>query len=297
MSLLLHSTTELVAMGVSCRIEIIAPNCHEIAQECTHELHQLEQVWSRFIPTSDITQLNNAIGRPVIVHPRTATLIRFMKSAFDNTNGAFNPTRLPEQIHMGDDQSLQSANRTVIPNDAQCFSSMDEVKILDGTTVQLPPKMTLDAGGIGKGLAADILCDMAIKRGASSVSINLGGDIRVANASTSTLDWPIDVLPPHGVVAPNSTVSIRNGAIATSDRRARLRNNAGIDSHIQGADNEVAGASVIASHGAWAEVWTKYLMYYPHNLNELHLRGLAGRVVLANGSVLTSPLWKDFEQC
>lgn len=297
MRLLLQSTTELVAMGVSCRIEIVAPNCHEIVQECIDELHQLEQLWSRFIPTSDITQLNNALGCPVTVHPRTTLLIQYMKTACDATNEAFNPTRLPEQIERGDDQSLQSANRTVIPSDAHSFSSMDEVEILDGATVQLPPKMTLDAGGIGKGLAADILCDTAINRGASSVSINLGGDIRVANTFTSTRDWPIDVLPPHGVDAPTSTVSIRNGAIATSDRHARLRSNAGIDSHIQGANSAVAGASVIASHGVWAEVWTKYLMQNPHSLDELNLRGLAGRVVLTNGDVVTTPQWKEFERC
>jgi thiamine biosynthesis lipoprotein ApbE len=45
-------------------------------------LQQLEQLWSRFIPTSDISQLNNAAGKAVRVSPHTIQLIKYLIGAY-----------------------------------------------------------------------------------------------------------------------------------------------------------------------------------------------------------------------
>ena len=45
------------------------------------QLQKLEQLWSRFISTSEISQLNNADGNVTTVSPHTITLINYLVGA------------------------------------------------------------------------------------------------------------------------------------------------------------------------------------------------------------------------
>ncbi len=157
--------------------------------------------------------------------------------------------------------------------------------------------MSLDAGGIGKGLAADLIAEHARSRGALAVTVNLGGDIRVAQDPNSTRDTPIDILSPAPDASVVSTISLREGAVATSARNARWRNGRGIHNHIMGADSNIVSASVISSSAMWADVWAKHLILSPHGLHDIQTHGLAGLVMHNDGHVETSSSWKEFEQC
>ncbi len=284
-------------MGVQCRIEIVGPNAPILLDECFALVAELERKWSRFRSDSDISRLNNSPGRPVRVDPRTVTLVAMMKSAMHETGGTFNPTHLPDQIALGDARSLVGDHVTSIPGDAAPWESLGAVTIDPDGLVSLPPTLTLDAGGIGKGLAADIAAGHALDRGATAVCVNLGGDIRIANAHGSTHDWAIDVQAPNGTDAPLSTVSIRNGAIATSARSARRRGTRGIADHIHGSRPDIETASVIASTAAWAEVWAKHLAIADRGLADVESRGLAGLVLFTDGTMTNGQQWKDFERC
>lgn len=294
--LVLSAREQRTVMGVTCRVEVDAVNAPQCVDNAFSQLRELEALWSRFIPTSDISRLNHANGAPTHVDHRTASLVATMKLAMAHTHGAFNPTRLPEQIALGDSRSLTSDNATMLPAHATPFLSMDDVRVEADGTVQLPQGMTLDAGGIGKGFAADLVATALLSCGAHSVCVNVGGDIRVSSPANQPRSWGIDVISPLDGSA-LSVISLRDGAIATSARSARLRHSAGIDNHIQGAHGTIAGASVIASHGAWAEAWSKFLMATPNGLPELESFGLAGMIVFNDGHIQTCNNWKDFVQC
>lgn len=96
--LTLVSTRELLAMGVHCRIDVVAPDAPIILQSCVDLLVELENLWSRFIPASDISRLNVAQGHPVLIDKRTTALIAAMQQAVTETAGTFNPTQLPDQV-------------------------------------------------------------------------------------------------------------------------------------------------------------------------------------------------------
>ena len=53
----------------------------------------------------------------------------------------------------------------------------------DHNTVALPAGVQLDLGGIGKGLAADLVASGLVERGALGACVALGGDVRVAGSS------------------------------------------------------------------------------------------------------------------
>ena len=84
-----------------------------------------------------------------------------------------------------------------------------------GWTAALPRGAGFDPGGMGKGLAADIVADELVASGASGVCVNLGGDIRVAGDGPSGDGWTIDIDHPHRA-DPVARVGLRQGAVATS---------------------------------------------------------------------------------
>lgn len=282
-------------MGVRCEVSVIGGNAFALVEEGLQMVADLEKLWSRFLPTSDISRLNSAHGAPVWVDSRTVTLVGHMVAAHAATNGAFNPTLLPHLTTAGDTQSLIDDKTTVIDAEATVFTTLDEIEIRADNTISLPRTMTLDAGGIGKGLAADIVAEQLLSRGAESVCVNLGGDIRVTRVKGSTHDWPIQIMSPTFPETSLCTISLAEGAVATSQMNARHRNGRGVEQHITSVEHfesAAIAASVIASTAAWAEAWTKSAIL--HGIAQIESVGLAAMTVQRDGSMNETATWKEF---
>jgi FAD:protein FMN transferase len=78
-----------------------------------------------------------------------------------------------------------------------------------------------DPGGIGKGLAADLVGRQIIAAGADSCLVNIGGDVRTINRPSSG-EWRIDVDSITNPGAqPVASISLRQGAVATTSASRR----------------------------------------------------------------------------
>lgn len=284
-------------MGVDCIVSVSASHSPILVQRCLDELESLEQLWSRFLPHSDISRLNQSMGTPIWVDPRTVQLIQHMVSAHSATQGAFNPTLLPLQLQAGDTHSLTDSSIThVLPN-TQLSDDLSGIRSYEDGRVSIPASMTLDAGGIAKGFAADLVSAQALHWGATDVCINMGGDMAVSTSTDS--GWNVDILSPvdRSVI---ETVSVRKGGVASSSISARNRNGQQLESHIfSGSDHcEVSaiGASVIANTATWAEAWTKFAILTPTSqaIQEFDALGLAALIVDAQGTIFRSSAWKEF---
>ena len=286
-------------MGVTCVVTVVGSNSHEIALHCLDLVEELESLWSRFIPTSDISRLNIANGQPTVVDERTLTLIHHMIAAHQATDGAYNPTRLPLQIAAGDAHSLINDRNTELATDSIVFPQLSGIHIFHDGKVSLPRGMTLDAGGIGKGLAADLILRVALEQGADGACINLGGDMAINTGDS--IGWDVEILSPVDPEVILDTVRISVGGVATSSLFARQRNSAGIASHLFSDSSahdtqHTVGATVIANSAAWSEAWTKYaiLSNPAQALDTLTSTGLAALLVSADGHTTRSESWKTF---
>ena len=264
------------------------------------ELERLEQLWSRFREDSDISRLNRADGSPVDVAPETAALLAHMRRAHEGTHGSFDPRRLRIQVSAGDDSSLDGSPLPAL-SPARVDGDLASWFDLLSPTVVVPQRgIAFDAGGIGKGMAADMVALLLVNRGADTVCVNVGGDLRIASRDGHEIDWPVMVGPPREVVTTTETLSLRSGAVATSDIAARRRPDGSVAAHIVADDGpartDVVGATVVAGTAAWAEAWTKHLfMVEPSRaLADVDNAGLAARVVLADGTITHSPRWIEF---
>lgn len=288
-------------MGVTCTVTVIGPRAPIIAEACLGLVADLERLWSRFIATSDICRLNEKSGVPTLVDTRTVSLLRHMVAGADATHGYFNPSLLPLQIRNGDDASLVDDRSSAVPAWANPDLTVDTVEFLDDGLVRLPRGLTIDAGGVGKGLAADMIVAEAIRLGAAAACVNLGGDMAISGPTPDGNGWTIEVLDPIDLRTPIAEVILERGGVATSSMSARHRDGRGIERHIlQGEGHRTVqparGATVLASTATWAEMWTKAAILAPRNeaVNALEAAGLAALIVGHDGSVSTTATWNAF---
>jgi thiamine biosynthesis lipoprotein len=86
--------------------------------------------------------------------------------------------------------------------------------------VTVPRGVGFDPGGIGKGLAADLVVDELVAEGASGACVNVGGDLRAEGAGPAGGGWVVTVEEPRSS-ATMASVALTSGAVATSTRTRR----------------------------------------------------------------------------
>jgi thiamine biosynthesis lipoprotein len=132
--------------------------------------------------------------------------------------------------------------------------------------VRLPAGIGFDPGGIGKGLAADLLCDEMMAAGAGGVCVNLGGDIRVAGSGPDGAAWTIAVEHPWSP-EPIALLGLADGAVATSTTlRRRWQTDGEARHHLIDpqtglpSETDITLATVVAAHAWVAEVLAKAVL-------------------------------------
>ena len=289
------------AMGVTCTVTVVGARAPLIAETCLDLVSDLEQLWSRFIPTSDVCRLNDNSGIPTLIDARTVSLLRHMVAGSEATRGYFNPALLPLQLRDGDAASLVDGRTSSVPAWADPELTVATVEFLDDGLVRLPRGLTIDAGGVGKGHAADMIVAEAVRLGAEAACVNLGGDMAISGPSPDGNGWTVEILDPIDLRTPIADVVVARGGVATSSMSARRRRGRGIERHILRSDGHqrvppARGATVLASTATWAEMWTKAAVLAPRHeaVSALEAAGLAGLIVGHDGSISTTSTWKDF---
>jgi thiamine biosynthesis lipoprotein len=262
-------------------------------------VRDLEARWSRFLDTSELSGLNRHAGEVVMVSPETFELVTKAVAAWDRTGGRFDPTVGPALAAHGYDRTFAEVARSVAPAPGAGLGpapGAGEILLLpDANAVILPLGVSLDGGGIGKGLAADLVAQALVARGADGALVNLGGDLRAVGRPPTSEGWVVTVPDP---LAPERELlrrAIPEGAVATSSRlRRRWRTAVGEAHHLidpstgRPAQTEVVAVTVVAGEAWWAEALTKALFLAgPAALEEID--DIHAVVVTADGTCHSTP--------
>lgn len=185
-------------------------------------LDRLESLWSRFVETSDITRINAADGAPVRVASETVTLIQTMQAAAQLTQGRYDPTVLPILVADGYATSrIDPDSTTILGPGALHSGAVDQVQVdAVRSTVSSPAGTALDAGGIGKGLAADMAMALLLRSGAGGALVSIGGDLAAGGDAPEPEGWRIDVESSDPGSAPLCRAMVDGGGVATSSTRS-----------------------------------------------------------------------------
>ena len=290
------------AMGGTASITLVG-GPPQLLDDCFELLGELEQAWSRFREDSDVSRLNWSQGRPVRVRPCTARLVAELINAWALTDGDFDPTVLPRLVASGYDTSrVDASRRTILPETAAWPGDVAGIDIA-GLDIRLPLGTTLDPGGLGKGLAADMIAELALDRGADGVLAEVGGDLVVAGQAPDATAWTIGIDDPFTPAELLSVIRLARGSVATSSRLVRVW--AGADGpahHLIDPDTGVSAvtptvtSTVIAGTGARAEALAKlaFLRDPDRLLDWLPRIGAAGLIVAADQRHKCTANWGDF---
>jgi thiamine biosynthesis lipoprotein len=285
------------AMGSRCRL-VVEGGRSSLVYEAEAMVNRLEQMWSRFDQDSEISQLNRADGSLTVVSPETFVLVARARDAVVLTDGAFNPLMLHQLCRLGYRGSWTEApcggRATVHPGCTEPITLFPEID-----AVRLPAHSTFDPGGIGKGLAADLVTEMLIDGGATSSSVELGGDLRVSGSSWLSRDWEVLVEDPLDPAASLGVISTQSGAVATSSRlRNRWECNGREVHHLLDpwtglpSPTDLVAVTACSSVAWWAEVAAKVaLMAGARSAPQLLQRfGTPGVIVTEDGLPIACPI-------
>ena len=229
----------------------------------------LEAQWSRFKPTSELMELNNSPGVPRLVSPATIRLVKEMKNAYEISGGLFDPNVLGAVLDAGFASSKDDPSDVTVwsaRSESEC--TVEDVEIDENnSTVTLPYGVGLDAGGIGKGLAADLIAIRAIELGAMGIAVFAGGDVAVRGISDTGEGWEVGVQDPKDPTKFVDTVRLSMGGLATSGSDGWLSKSG--QSHIidpstmKSTQSSVLQATVVAHAAVHAEALTKVSFLLP----------------------------------
>lgn len=287
-------------MGTTANLVLVG-GTHDMAIELEGLTRELERLWTRFSDDSDIQRLNWAEGAPTTVSPYTVTLVLEMLAAHKLTAGEYDPTILPRLMAEGYAQSRTNSTRsTRLPASATWPVELSTATI-SGTTITLPRGATLDPGGVGKGLAADIVATTALTLGALGVLVEIGGDVRILGTSPDAKLWRVGIEDPFNPQRHCSVINLVDGAVATSsvlkrtwERDAKTVHHLIDPSTGRPIESDVVSVSVIAVSASIAEVVAKSGFTRADFMTWAPTLGTAALLVLRDGRIVESANWKGY---
>lgn len=148
-----------------------------ILDSCMEMCRKYEALLSRTVETSDVSRINQAMGKPVTVSPETITLLQEGIRYGELSGGLFDITIAPAS-------SLWdfTAESPALPDPSalsEAVSHVDYRKIsISGNTVTMADAdAQIDLGGIAKGYIADRLKEYLVSQSVNHAVINLGGNV------------------------------------------------------------------------------------------------------------------------
>ncbi len=250
-------------MGSSCRV--VAPD-EMLARRAVELVEQLERTWSRFLPDSEVSAVNAASGKLTIVSEVTFELISHAERARRATNDVFNPLMLDQLRALGYDRSWPTMSEGKVGTEAVVGPGTNAaIELFPALrAVRLPEGASFDPGGIGKGLAGDMVAAALVAEGATSVQLELGGDVRVVGPSWGGGPWQVCVDDSDHDMSDAATVTLPEGGVATSSVIRRRWRRGNVEYHHlidpctgRSAATDLDAVTVVASTLWWAEVVAK----------------------------------------
>ena len=291
-------------MGGTAHVVLVEPPPGAL-RYAADRLRRLEERWSRFLPASEISELNDRAGQPVAVSDDTLRLMSSAVEGWRTTGGAFDPT-VGSALHaLGYDRTFAEVLarsgpvRPASPSPPPHHPAPGcEAIVIDPVnhTVTLPAGCRFDPGGIGKGLAADIVTAELMALGTAGACVNVGGDVRVRGLAPTPQGWHLGIEDPFDPSLPLAGLVADDTGLATSSRLVRRwsdRHHLVDPRSGTPTTGSLAAVSVLAPTATTAETLTKaaFVAGVDDIAGVLAAAGAAALFVHLDGRVSSSPAW------
>jgi FAD:protein FMN transferase len=240
------------------------------AQAARDRLLELHGRFSRFLADSELSRLNRDVRARVPVSPTMARLAEAVRDAGAATGGLVDATLLGELEQAGYASELGAALPLPLalalapPRHAASPSRKAGWALLDvdreQSWIARPPGLSIDSGGLGKGLFADLLAEQLAAH--ESFAVDCGGDLAIGGSVAR--ERRLDVQSPFdGTIIHSFHVSATGVATSGIGRRSWLGSDGRPAHHLldpgsgRPAFTGVVQATALAPSALLAEVHAK----------------------------------------
>lgn len=205
-------------MGCPCELRFHAETEDALArtvERCLREIRRFEEKYSRCRPDSVTARINRAAGRTSVpIDAETASILKYAEACHEQSGGRFD-------ITSGVFRHVWHPRRTTLPRKEEldawvARAGWDKVRYSNRRVFLPLAGMELDFGGVVKEYAADAAALIARRDGVRHGLVNLGGDISIVGPQADGRPWPIGIVHPLETDSAIATVSLGEGALATS---------------------------------------------------------------------------------
>lgn len=284
------------AMGTEYSISIVCGKfdiAETIYKEIKKDIQEYEKTFSRFIPESELSIINEK--KKMIV---SATFLEVTKKAYDlfvKTKGIFNP--LVQISRLGYNKRFVDLESEPKVDDDTLYDIDFSTAIIDEkqSYIELQVGQKLDYGGFLKGFLAEKLAKK-IKNYSEDiigVILNLGGDIYTLGSDENQNKFKFNIYNP---IYPDQIIDIEleNQSLATSGTYKRIWKNDGDTVHHilnqsgnKNPNSDIVSVSVIHPCGAKAEAYTKMFFSIDYNhVQEIIGEKLSFILIKNNGEII-----------
>ncbi|MEP7112505.1 MAG: FAD:protein FMN transferase, partial [Ilumatobacteraceae bacterium] len=218
-------------MGTMCEVLLVGGTV-ALHHRARHRIEELESAWSRFRPDSEISRLNERSGEVIHLSADSFLLVARAVAGWYLTGGRYDPTVLAAIVAAGYDRSFELIDPEQKEGSPAIAAPGCAAIVLDGDahTVMFPPGIGFDPGGIGKGMAADLVTEQLLDEGAAGASVSLGGDGRTSGEPPAG-GWRVGIGNPYRADEVLAVVDLAGHGVATSSRLMRCWTAGGTPRH------------------------------------------------------------------
>jgi thiamine biosynthesis lipoprotein len=208
------------AMGTLVTIEVVHSGAGSAALDAAMDrafgwFHEIEARCTRFDPRSELMQLTGQAGLPVPASAILYEAVRFALRLAEESGGAFDPTVGHRMERRGFDREHRTGAivRTAIVNDDDVGYRHVQLDP-DGRTIMLRRPLTLDLGGVAKGLAVDAAArELEPFR---DFAIDAGGDLYLGGSNSQGEAWRVGIRHPRRDDELIDSLRVSNRGVCTS---------------------------------------------------------------------------------
>jgi len=183
------------------------------------EVKRIENLISDWIPTTQISQVNQNAGKvPIKVDLEVYELVERATKISKLTSGAFDISYASmDRIWKFDGSMKEMPSPEAIKNSVERVGYQNIILNPKDTTIFLKKEgMKLGLGGIGQGYIADKIKDLLQKKGCIAGLVNVSGDINTWGHQPNRKNWTVGIINPMNKNKVFATFPLDDSAVETS---------------------------------------------------------------------------------
>lgn len=254
-----YSTADIFAMDTIITVRLAGEAEDSVFDECERIIKNIEASLSKTIDTSEVAKLNVAKANEAVDMPVSSALLRLALEVSEKTHGAFDITLEPvTRLWNVTDKGF------IPPDEASIKGALEHTGAdkltLDGNIItKTDARAGIDLGGIGKGYAAQAVCEYLEAQGYVG-TVSFGGNIGTVSQKADGEPFVIAIKSPFDTSDIIGTLKLDHGFVAVSGAYERYAEIDGVRYHHiidpetgRPSNSDIASAIAISKNGALAD--------------------------------------------